>query len=270
MKYWNEIDIMILIILAFIACSIGFIFHPSYLVSTLIFFGIPSIYLSIRTPHAIILAFLFSLIFTISIGAIIENIAIINNFWIETSIFKYRILGNVPIETFVWSLSEIYLIIIFYEHFFDKGGHKVSNKHLKYFIIISLLISLLYISFEIFIPNILKGEYLYMKLGFIGVLFPVLAFLFKFPKYASKFLKTIPYFSFLFLLNEIASLTNGYWKFTSHDYIGWILIYNFKFPIEEALFFICLSSAGIITYFEFFEDSKVKWNMFSAKKKHRR
>lgn len=65
-----------------------------------------------------------------------------------------------------------------------------------------------------------------------------------------RILPLTPAFIVFFLLYEYSALKTGQWIFLE-GYIGWIRLFDVKFPVEELLFGI-LSVPGTIALYEFF------------------
>lgn len=133
-KTIKKIDVIILSLSPIIAALVSVLLKTNFLISTFLFLGIPSLYLSIRTKKAIGRAAIFALLF-ITVGSILDHLAVINSIWFVPTIFPFRIFGTVPAEDYVWAFMLVYLIIIYYEHFLDKGKHKLIAPHMKYFCI---------------------------------------------------------------------------------------------------------------------------------------
>jgi hypothetical protein len=55
------------------------------------------------------------------------------------------------------------------------------------------------------------------------------------------------------LVIELVGLHSGYWTFPG-EYIGVVSLMGATFPIEEFFFYVILSSATIISYYELFVD----------------
>ena len=67
----------------------------------------------------------------------------------------------------------------------------------------------------------------------------------------------MPYFVALGLSQELTGLRLKYWSFPGTHYIGWVTIINYKFPMEELLFWIIIFSTCVLCYFEFMDDNHV-------------
>lgn len=249
----KKLDILLLILFPLIAVILSLGLKLNFIISTLIFFGLPSVYLSFRTKKVILRTLTFTLLFGLSASIVLNYMASLDNSWEVPTIFPFRLLDKVSIEEIVWSLLIVYFIVIFYEHFFDKGKHKVeySMRYLAYILISILVVFLLSLFTN---PDLLKINYFYLKAGLIAALLPLAAFLFEFHKFVSKFIKTGLYFFYLGLLNELTALQLGYWSFPGSNFIGWVTILGHRFPFEELLFFLMIFAIAVLAYFEFFDD----------------
>ncbi len=249
-------DIIILVLLPIIATHISLLFRTNFLISSLLFFGIPSLYLSLISPKEIKKIFFFSLIFSIPLGFILDYFAVKDLSWhVPQTIFPFRIFGLIPIEDLIWGFLTIYFICSFYEYFLDKKIKKKQNKNLKY------LISFLFLAIIIFyfitqnMPSF-SIPYFYLWMGILLALFPIVLFLFNFPQFFFRYTKLIIYFFSVFFLSEITGLRLNQWEFPGNHFIGMVDILGLTFPFEEFIFFIVLFSVAIISWYEFFADDK--------------
>lgn len=237
------------------ATGLTLLLHVSFLTSTLLLYGMPAFYLSLRTKEGIFRAAFFSSIFTFFAGIIIDHLAIANKSWVTESIFTYRVGGKIPLEDFLWIFLLIYLIVIFYEHFLDKGRHKKIDSHLKYLIMFFVLLFTVFLLILSLSPHLILIPYFYFWMGFLGMAVPIGIFFILFPHKTRSLFIVAPYFIALAFLNEFTALILGHWTFPGNQFIGWIHLGNVSFPLEELLFFIILFSSAITAYFEFFDDA---------------
>lgn len=257
-KHKGKFDIILLILLPLISALLSLILKTNFLVSSLLFFGLPSLYLSLRTTKAILRSIIFTIPFSLFMFLVVDHLAVLDNSWyVPHSVLPSRIFGTVPFEDVVWFFLLVYFIVIFYEHFFDKGKHKNIDSHMKYlsYIIISLLIIFFLLLFSN--SKLLNIDYFYLKAGLLFVLIPTLAFLIEFPKFISKFIKTAPYFFYVGILNELVGLQLNHWTFPGKHFIGWVTISGQTFPFEEFFFFTMVFATCVLCYFEFFDDDKL-------------
>lgn len=132
-KFLKKLDIFLLILFPIASVVLSLTFSVNFLVSILLFFGLPSLWLSFRTWSQVSKTFLFSLILSVPLGIFIDYIATIDNSWfVPISVFPFRLFGVVPIEDLIWGFFLIYSIVIFYEHFLDKGKHELVDRRMKY------------------------------------------------------------------------------------------------------------------------------------------
>lgn len=255
----RNFDLGLLLIYPVIATIISLLINSSnVLFSILMFFGIPSIYLSYKGKEYVKKSLIFSLVIGIPFTIIIEYIANYTKAWDTTTSFSYKFLGHIGLEMFIWGVAFAYFIIIFYEYFLDKSVEKRGyNKNLKYFII--LLLVLLSIFFILLITNTsyLKIPYSYLVMGLVLGVIPLAAVLLKFPRLLSKFLKTGAYFFFLTFTFEITALKLGWWKFPIEgQFLGWVTFLGHAFPIEELIVWMLISAMGVLAYYEYFDDDQ--------------
>lgn len=149
-------------------------------------------------------------------------------------------------------------IVIFYEHFFDKGKHKIIAPSMKYFAYILIPILMVFFFLIFFNPTRLQIPYAYLTMGIVIWIIPLLTFFIAFPGHIQRILKTAPYFIYLGFLEEILGIQLGHWTFPGTEYVGWITLLHYQFPLEEFVFWIMTLAISVLAYFEFFDDEKLR------------
>ncbi len=254
-KEMKKLDIILLVMFPIISVIISLAIKANFLTSTLLFFGLPAIWLSYRTKEMIKKTALFSLIFSIPFTIVVDYIAVLDRSWfVPNSLF--RLFGMIPIEDFVLGFILVYSIIIFYEHFLNKSKHNLIDKRMKYFVLPGISILAVFFIFLFSKPELLMIKYAYFWLGLIFLILPIITFLSFFPKLASKYVKTGVYFFVLTFLFELTGLHLGQWTFPGTNFIGYIEILSYKFPFEEFFYWMILLAVGILSYYEFFDDDR--------------
>jgi len=250
-----------LIILAFFVVLASFttvLFRTNFLISTLLFFGLPAFYLSYRRKGLVKKSALFSLLFTIPLTTFLDYMAVLDRSWfVPVTVFGSRLFGVVPYEDFIWAFFFVYLIVIFYEYFLDHGEEKDRlPKNIVYMVL--LFNSLLAIFFLILgiNPEMLHIEFFYLKGGIVVALTPLILVLSFFPALRKKCFATVAYFSPLFLFFELSGLYANQWEFNEGKFVGLVGISRLRFPIEELVFWIILGSVWILSYYEYFADDR--------------
>tara|TARA_Y100000034_G_C6889775_1_gene409137 strand:- start:155 stop:931 length:777 start_codon:yes stop_codon:yes gene_type:complete len=257
MRKKEKVDLIILLIYPIIASLISFVTNSNMFFSVLIFFGIPSIFLTLRAKKYAIKSLIFSFIIGLSLTIIIDYIAHFTRSWLVSSMFNFRLLGYIPMEDLILGILYIYFIIMFYEYFLDKHVTKrYYNKNIKYLIIFLLILITLFFSILIINPSYLNIPYFYLIVGSVMTLLPIIFILLKFPVLISKFFKTTAYFFFLTFAYEVTALKLGWWSFPGNEFIGWVTFLGTTFPFEELIFWIFLSAMAILSWFEFFDDDR--------------
>jgi hypothetical protein len=253
----KKLDIILLIVLPVMSVFLSLQINANFLTSTLLFFGLPSLWLSIRTPQKINKTLLFAFIFSIPLGIVIDYVATIDGSWlVPHTVFPFRLFGVIPIEDLIWAFFLAYSIVIFYEHFLDKGKQELVDRRMKY-LIWPLIILLLVFFLILFVnPKSLSIPYSYLWVGLLFGFLPSITFLSLFPRLLSKYVKTASYFFLLSMVFEITGLQLKQWTFPGNNFIGWLEIMGYRFPFEEFFFWFILASITILSYYEFFDDDR--------------
>jgi len=263
MKKQETIDLVIMLIFPVIASVFTFILNANilnanFLWSIILFFIVPNIYLSLRSPQNIKKTLIFALVlgfFAILPIDYISNVTMQK--YIISSAFSVRLFGRVAIESLLWAVASIYYIVMFYEYFLDKHvTRKLKTPHFKYLLIIILIIISLFISLLFINPDSLNISYFYLYFGSAMLFVPLLFELIKRKALASKFFMAGAYFFYMSFIYEISALKLGWWDFPSSLFVGWITIFNVGFPIEELVFFGLLFSMAVLAWYEYFDDDE--------------
>jgi len=268
MKKNKKIDLLVLIFIPIFAASASLFYGVNFFVSTLLLFGVPSLYLAFRHKTALKKTFLFALLCSIPLTFMVEYLIVQDKCWyIVNSIFSFRIFDIIVIEQFVWGFLWIFYIVIFYEYFLDKQERRsifsfflktnvAITKRMEYFALSLFTILLFFIFFAIFSPTFLKINYSYLALATILIIIPLSIFLFKFPNFIIRFSKITIYFFLLALVVEYVGLKLNHWIFPGTHYLGIMNFFGYSIPYEEALIYFVLSTPAVLSYYEFFDDDR--------------
>ncbi len=250
-------DKVLIFIWPIIASIISFLVKANYFVSIILFFGLPSVYLSFRDKGLIKKSILFSGLFGVPFAIIINYIAILSRTWWTPTIFPFKLFGIISIDDFLWVFLYVYFIVMYYEYFLEhKFKDKLYYPYFKY-LIIGILTLFLIFSIVIFInPHLLNINYYYLKMGIIAMALPIIMVLLKFPNLFTKFFKAGAYFFYLSFIYEVTALRLKLWDFPANSFIGFVNIFGVQFPFEEFFFWIMLGAIAILSYYEFFDDDK--------------
>lgn len=256
-----RIDLAIVLAMVLVTIPLVVYFKANFLISTILFFGAPSLYLIIRKPKNIkknlAAAFLFGIIF----GFFLDFMAEINNAWSwPTSnglVFSYKLFDLVPIDVMIWYFLWIFSIVVFYDHFIEKRDFddEISRNYTRGLIpAIAVILGMIVI--YLVDPEILKFDYAYLILGAL-TLPPFIYFTLQKPESLAKFLKISLYFTFLYLSFEVTALKLNQWSFPG-QYVGNVSVLSVNFPFEEFLFWILVSSTIVLSYYKHWVDDDQK------------
>lgn len=249
----KDLDKLALIVFPVLAVGLSLALRANLLLSTLLFFGLPACYWSIRTPRGVKRALLFSLVFTPLCALMGGYLAVRDNSWFTPTIFQFRILGEVAVEEIIWSILAAYFVVILYVHFYDQGKHPAESHRLKDFFTLILALFVVFLSVYFLNSDLLRIPYAYLILAIGGLLVPLVLFLISFPRFLTKFVKAGLYLFILAILHELTSLNLGQWFFPGKHFIGWVELFNYRFPFEEFIF-LALSSIAALSLFEYYDD----------------
>lgn len=259
MSYTKKIDIILLIFYPFFATFVSFLFNINFFSSILVFFGVPSLFLSLRAKEYVGHTLIFSLILAIPLVIVIDYIDHLTRTYLFLySIFNIRLLGYVTIDIIFWGILFTYFIIIFYRYFF--GGHAPHKLYVKnttpLIILLSLLLLIFFILFT-FSPNSLHIPYFYLAYGIVLGVIPLSIVYFLFSEIRYVFVKVGLYFFVFNLLYEISALKLKWWEFPREgEFVGWINFLGISLPFEEFFFWIVLSAPSVLSWYKLFGEER--------------
>ena len=186
-----------------------------------------------------------------------DFLAELNGVWVVSNpLFSAKILGTATIDILIWSFLWVFFVVVFYEHFFE---HEKIGRIFPNFIygllpaasVLTVMLLLYAIN-----PEILKFNYAYLILGtsgFAPFTFPAIRNRVLIPRLAMRFLKVSSFFFFVHLAHELTAVKLGQWYFPAQS-IGYLELVGIRFPIEEFIFWVVLSTAILLADYEYFVD----------------
>jgi hypothetical protein len=252
----KKMDFVLLCLFAVIAAIITIYFKTNLVASTFLFFGLPAVYLTTRNAGTLRKSIIFSLLMSLSLSLFIDILATLDAAWHTYTIFPFKFFGIATVENYLFALLWVLSATLFYEHFFDKDRIKNKfNKNIKFLVGLCVVLisatSVMYMSGKI---PVIPYFYLISSVTFVAL--PLVIFLYYHPKTLSKFLLTAIYFFFLTLTFEIAALHAGQWAFPGKHFLGFVEIFQYRFPLEEFIFWMMLATPSLLAYYEFFADDR--------------
>lgn len=220
----------------------------TYAVAILLFFGPLCVSLSARSPRLISETVFFAIAFGVPITLVVDYVALVNGAWhIPVSAFPFRVCDQVPLEDVALGVLFLYWISMSYRGSLDAHAGSLSKARV---LLVCLLLFTLFVVLCVTPQEYLKAPYMYSCLGLIFAGGPL--FLFAYARRSllrRAFRTTLLAVPVLFVF-EIVGLHLGYWAFLSEEYVGWIQLLSYRFPLEELVFWIFLSAPAIAAYYE--------------------
>ncbi len=252
-----RIDFYVTVAFVLFATFFTILVRPPFLVSTLLFFALPAIYLLLRKPRPLSRIAAASLLFGVILMFEMDFLAQLNDAWaMARPLVAYRPFGFISLDFLIWGVFWVLFIITFYEHFFEHERGGSISPRFKYGLFPALAVLVVMLLFYWIKPAILHFGYAYLALG-IASLAPFAFQVFRSKvfagRFAVRFFKTALFFFFVHLAHELTAVWSGQWYFPG-QFIGHVELANITFPIEEFVFWIVLSTAVLLANYEYFVD----------------
>ena len=249
------IDCAVLFALAIFAVIASLLIHATFLESTFLFLGLPSIYFLLHgktKSHETLAAVV---VFGVLYCFLLDYLAELNGAWAwkpSQLIFQQKILGVVSPDAIIWTALWVLLLVLFYNHVIDHNMRDRVSRKIWYAVGVGLASLAGIIWLQLHSPSHLHITYAYFYLGLCT--FPPLFYvIWKKPRIVPKLLLASLYFIPLYFVYELVGDALGQWDFPGH-YIALIHIGTITFPIEEFLFWIVCSSVITLGGYELFID----------------
>ena len=200
---------------------------------------------------------IFSLVTGVIIGTCLDFVFTYSGiWWVSDSVFNFRLLNQVPVEDILWGFSNIYLIVLFYEVFFDKNSALAKNENQRSLWLLAILTVVIFSSIYVINPELLFISQFYWIGGVVLLIIPMVLFFIRYRKTGLKIFLTGLYFFYLSLLFEIGAVFLGHWGFYGDVYLLKLTISNVTIPFEEFFFFIVILAGSMLVYYEFYFDDR--------------
>ncbi len=252
-------NLIILLAWPLVASLVSFLIGANMLTSTLLFLGIPCLYLVVTQKERVNIkkVLVFSLVIVAPVITVVDYIVHLNNQWFVNSMFSYKLFSLVPFEDYLWAFLIACFIILFYEYFFDHHNtYKIWGRRMTQLaILFGSLLAIFLVLYQWF-HYLLYIPYFYFWFGCVLVVIPLLLEFVRRPSLIVKIFPTAAYFFFFSFIYELTALRLGQWVFPGTQYIGWVSILGVGFPFEELFFWFVLFATAVLCYYEFFDDDE--------------
>lgn len=254
-KTHSTTTILFFIIWPVLASWLSFTFSLNAFVSPMIFFGIPALLLSYFKPASIKQALLASTCM-LPFMAIVDYVAQNTQTWLwplPNSLLPFKLFGVVSIEVLIWIFLHVYVVILYYQYFYEKKYiAELWNERVKELITATLILFTVFIALVLFAPGLLLIPYWYLVFGIVAIVPVILLEEMRYPLVFLKLLKVAIYFFYLNLAYEFTALKLGWWSFPSRQFLGHLSFLGITLPFEEFFFWLMLLTLAILSYYEYF------------------
>ncbi len=247
-------ELVALYIWPLVAVVLALATHATYFQSLFLFWGIPSILLTIWARKHALKAAVFAAFFTVFLMAL-DLVYYITHQWYVVTTSDYRLLGFIAWEDIIYFFLFVYFPVMFWEHFHERQGRERTwGKKMTRLVCIFLFSSIAIFTTWMWAPHFLQVPYFYLLSCLLFVAAPLLFEIVFNPKLGLKFISTGLYFAYVAIAYELTALRLGLWNYPSNQFIGWIEIVGLRFPLEELFAWILFGAAAILTIYEYFDD----------------
>jgi len=249
-------DLLVLLTLPLIFAFICIYFRVNFLISIVALFVVPSLWLALKLRKRSTKILIFSLVAGILGTILVDPFATHNHVWMVKSIYLINILGGIPIEQFLWSVSFIFLVTAFYEFFcLKKNSGSLFDKKLPILIVVFAILFTVFVSTNYLSVLVAYIKYIYFLGGMMIFGIPIIIVFYKIPAERSSIFYTAFYFIVLNSVYEFVAVSLCLWSFPgAANYIFSFYFYGRLLPLEEILFFSILGSSGVLSYYLLFDN----------------
>ena len=246
---------LLLYILPLVAVFFSLVMRINYLESIILFWGIPSLLLTIWARQRAVKVALIALSATVFFMALDIIFYMTRQWYVLSTVFNNRLLGVVAWEDILYFFLFAYFPIIFWEHFYERQvPEQLWTKSMTRLTFIFVLFLLVVLAAWSWAPVILQIPYFYLISTVLLMVIPLALELWSHPRFSLKFLRVGLYFAYVAILYELTALYLGLWKYPSSQFVGWVEIVGLRFPIEELFAWILLGAVAILSWYEYFDD----------------
>ncbi len=239
----------------FVCVLVGvFLFKPNHIVGTLLFFGIPGLYLVARYWKIHSHAFTFSLVAGLCTGFPMQVMAEMSDEWKYKPLLPFFQIRGLPLEAVGWWVLWIGFTVCVYQVFFDTHPYRMTKKHKfwknhgKFLLLAGSIVSATLFALTEY-PSVFTIPYAYLIFGSLFTFLPMLCILYVHPHLFKEIFKAAIFLSIFALMYEIVGLRVGWWTYPG-NYVGTITILGAAIPLEEICMWISLGSLAAITAYE--------------------
>lgn len=252
------IDFLVLIVLSVLGLSFAQLMSSTFygrgLVVGIATFLPQIIYLGLRGEkknwkHIFVATLIFGLLFGFLLEFVNEYTHAYN---VVNLTIPFKVFGILPLDNLLGHMFMTMLTIVFYQHFIKEDNSNEISLNLLWISLLMTVAIILVVFFARTNPQVLTTmAYPYFYLG-LAAIFPLVLLVLLKPKYAKNVILIAPYFFFLYFFVEIFAVRFDYWIYPGNNYVGWVELFNLRYPFEELFFWMLLYAPCLVSYYEIF------------------
>lgn len=238
----DAIDVWTAAVTPAIATITTLAFSLPYLVSILLFYGLPGLIVGIRHQSwtTIGKSALFAGITSIPVGVVVDYVGTSSGIWyVPRTLFPIRFVGLIPFEDLLWlSAATFFILVEFLSAAPSIESFEVDHRLAKYSVV-SYCVAAVLVSLAKSYPGIAewRDPYAYLVLGLLVFALPSTVILtlsrFEFSRTAI----VVASFLYATVAFEVAATILGQWSFPGHYSITPLNFFGISsIPIEELVF----------------------------------
>ncbi len=255
------LDIIILILISvfgfiFIFLTQGF-FIGKPIISVSLLLVAQVIYLSLRAKKNWLKIIVATVVFGGLFGFFLEFInEFTKSYQVVQSAFPFKIFGVIPPDNILGHMVMAMTTFVFYQHFIESRVFRKISRAIRFPIYLSVfaIVALLVLFF--YKQELLTARYPYALLGSIAIL-PVIYLAVSKPKFIRNLALIFPYFFGLYFIIELFAVNFGWWIYPGNNYVGWINLHGFGFPLEELFFWTGFYAPALGAWYELFINGEI-------------
>ena len=248
-------DFLVLVAYLSVAFVVAYFVPIDRVVSLIVFFGLPSLYLVIRYWRIHKHAFWFSLLYGTLTGLPFQAMAELNNIWKYDVFLDWLHIGGVPLDAVAWYIFWVGFTVTIYRVFFDTHTphrEKAFWKHHRKILLLAGGIIAATSFLLAYAPDFFILPHPYIIFATLFLLLPAALILVTHPPLLREVLKSAVFFTLFAVAYEVIGLRSGWWSYPG-EFIGHATLLGVSIPYEEIVLWILLGSLAVVTIFEEFE-----------------
>jgi hypothetical protein len=242
-------DLLIIMCYMLVACGLLLALDTNYLAGSLIYFFVPALYLSVRHARMVVPVVLFSAVFSVGCGVIVDYFGSLDASWNVHSMFGLRLFDVAALEDFIMVGLLTYLTVMLASAYrpilsdedrlkwqkpVSAGGtSSVQARYPDLSLYVAASVSWL---LTIFAHTVWPGAtvpyaFLWVNLALLGL--PVVVSWVRFPA-VRRNLITSGVIGFIFgVAFETVALHSSYWDFQPGHFVASVHLFGRMIPLEE-------------------------------------